>query len=112
MEYIIFNVDVKFRFSKKFMAKGKGQLEIFKETEALVAQTASQGIRPGLERISRLLEILIIRGAPEVVNYFLDKGADARLSNIYNLAKKNTRLNGTQALKRIENLNKRVKRKK
>ncbi|MBQ8693404.1 MAG: ankyrin repeat domain-containing protein [Synergistaceae bacterium] len=51
-------------------------------------------------------------GAPEVVNYFLDKGADARLSNIYNLAKKNTRLNGTQALKRIESLNKRVKRKK
>ena len=39
------------------MAKGKGQLEIFKEAEALVAQTASQGIRPGLERISRLLEI-------------------------------------------------------
>ena len=42
------------------MAKGnkKSELEIFKEVEALVAKTASQGIRPGLERISRLLEIL------------------------------------------------------
>ena len=39
------------------MAKGKGQLEIFKEAEALAAASASQGIRPGLERISRLLEI-------------------------------------------------------
>ena len=50
-------------------------------------------------------------GAPEVVNYLLDKGADARLSNIYNLAKANARLRGTQALKRIENANKRVRRK-
>lgn len=51
-------------------------------------------------------------GAPEVVNYFLDNGADARLSNIYNLAKNNPRLANTQALKRIENINKRVRRRK
>ena len=51
-------------------------------------------------------------GAPEVVNYFLDNGADARLSNIYNLAKNNSRLVNTQALKRIDNVNKRIKRRK